>query len=308
MKCREVPNRRDVLATGLAALATAAVGPRALAQARYPDRPIRLVVPFAPGGATDVAGRLWADRIKPLIGTVVVENRASGGGTPGTAEVARAPADGYTFLFGNTSTQVLVPATMARPPYDPIRDFVGIYILCLSPNSIVVHESVPVRTLAELIAYAKTNPGKLSYGSAGAGTMTNLTGELFKQLIGAPDIVHIPYKGSAPGVADLASGPIPMMTPNVGGPLLAFHRAGKVRILAVNAATRIQAAPDIPTAIEAGLPGMIAGNLNGLFAPAGVAEAIIERLAEATRQTMADADVQRILVASGFEPITASEP
>jgi len=172
----------------------------------------------------------------------------------------------------------------------------------------VVHESVPARSLAELIAYARANPGKLSYGSAGAGTLTNLAGELFKQLIGAPDIVHIPYKGSAPGVADLASGHIPMMTPNVGGPLLAFHRAGKVRILAVNAATRIQAAPDIPTAIEAGLPGMIAGNLNGLFAPAGVAKPIVDRIAEATRQVMADADVQRILVASGFEPILDSDP
>src|SRR5438045_2776142 len=149
MKRREVVNRRDVLATGLAALATPAIAPLALAQARYPDRPIRLVVPFAPGGATDVAGRLWADRIKPLIGTVVVENRASGGGTPGTAEVARAAADGYTFLFGNTSTQVLVPAIMPRPPYDPLKDFAGVYILCLAPNSIVVHQSVPARTLAE---------------------------------------------------------------------------------------------------------------------------------------------------------------
>src|SRR5947209_8435794 len=180
----QAPDRRAVLTSGLSALAATVMPLSARAQGRYPDRPIRLVVPFAPGGATDVAGRLWAERIKPLIGTVIVENRASGGGTPGAAEVARAPADGYTFLFGNTSTQVLVPAAMTRPPYDPIRDFVGIYILCLSPNSIVVHESVPVRTLAELIAYAKANPSKLSYGSAGAGTMTNLTGELFKQLIG----------------------------------------------------------------------------------------------------------------------------
>jgi len=197
---------------------------------------------------------------------------------------------------------------MHNPPYDPLKDFVGIYILCNTPTAIVVHASVPARNLAELIAYAKANPGKLSYGSAGAGTLTNLASELFKQLIGAPDIVHVPYKGAAPGVADLASGHIPMMTPNVGAPLIEFHRAGKVRILAVNAAKRIKAAPDIPTAVEAGLPGMIAGNLNGLFAPAGVAEAIVERLADATRQTMADADVQRILVASGFEPITDSGP
>jgi len=231
-----------------------------------------------------------------------------GGGVTGATEVARAQPDGHTFLFGNTSTQVLIPAIMPNPPYDPLKDFIGIYILCNAPTSIVVHASVPARNLAELIAYAKANPGKLSYGSAGAGTVTNLAGELFKQLIGAPDIVHIPYKGAAPGVADLASGHIPMMTPNVGGPLLEFHRAGKVRILAVNAASRIKAAPDIPTSIEAGLPGMIAGNLNGLFAPAGVTQPIIERIAEATRQIMADADVQRILLASGFEPILDSGP
>src|SRR5215470_2894554 len=302
-------NRRDILKTGLASLATTTLAPLAAqAQGRYPERPIRLVVPFAPGGATDVAGRLWAEKMKPLIGTVVVENKPSGGGAPGTTEVARAQPDGYTLLFGNTSTQVLLPVLMPRPPYDPVKDFTAISILCVSPTVIVVNEKVPVRTLRELIDYAKANPGKLSYGSAGSGTLTNLAGELFKQLIGAPDIVHIPYKGSAPGVADLASGHIPMMTPNVGGPLIDFHRAGKVRILAINAATRIKAAPDIPTAIEAGLPGMIAGNLNGLFAPAGVAKPIVDRIAEATREVMADADVQRILVASGFEPILDSGP
>jgi len=299
-------NRREMLTAGLASLSAAALA-RSSALA-YPDRPIRLVVPFSPGGATDVAGRLWAEKMKPLIGTVVTENRGGGGGTIGAAEVARAPADGHTFLFGNTSTQVLIPAIMSNPPYDPLKDFVGIYVLCNAPTSIVVHASVPARTLPELIAYAKANPGKLSYGSAGTGTLTNLAGELFKQLIGAGDIVHIPYKGSAPGVADLASGHIPMMTPNVGGPLIEFHRAGKVRILAVNATSRIKAAPDIPTAIEAGLPGMIAGNLNGLFAPAGLPPAIVERIAEATRKIMADADFQSILVTSGFEPILDSGP
>src|SRR6266540_7029784 len=298
-------NRREVLAGGLSALPAAMLAPRSLA---YPDRAIRLIVPFSPGGATDVVGRLWAEKMKPVLGTVVTENRGGGGGVTGAAEVARAQPDGHTFLFGNTSTQVLIPVIMSRPPYDALKDFVGIYILCMAPTSIVVHESVPARTLEELIAYAKANPGKLGYGSAGAGTLTNLAGELFKQLIGAPDIVHIPYKGSAPGVTDLASGHIPMMTPNVGGPLLAFHRAGKVRILAVNAATRIQAAPDIPTAIEAGLPGMIAGNLNGLFAPAGMAKPIVDRIADATRKVAADEELQRIFVASGFEPILDSGP
>jgi tripartite-type tricarboxylate transporter receptor subunit TctC len=172
----------------------------------------------------------------------------------------------------------------------------------------VVHESVPARNLSELIAYAKANPGKLSYGSAGVGTLTNLAGELFKQLIGAPDIVHVPYKGAAPGVTDLAAGHIPMMTPNVGGPLLEFHRSGRVRILAVASTARIKAAPDIPTAIEAGLPGMVAGNLNGLFAPAGVPKAIVERIADATRKVAADLDFQKSLITSGFEPILDSGP
>ena len=301
-------NRRRLLAAGLASLATAALARPALGQARYPDRPVRLVVPFSPGGATDVVGRLWAEKMKPVLGTVVTENRGGGGGVTGASEVARAQPDGHTFLFGNTSTQVLIPVIMSRPPYEALKDFVGIYILCMAPTSIVVHESVPARTLSELIAYARANPGKLSYGSAGAGTLTNLAGELFKQLIGAPDIVHIPYKGSAPGVADLASGHIPMMTPNVGGPLLEFHRAGRVRILAVNATARIKAAPDIPTAIEAGLPDMVAGNLNGLFAPAGVPQPIVEQIAEATRRIMADEEFQKLLVTSGFEPVLDSSP
>jgi tripartite-type tricarboxylate transporter receptor subunit TctC len=299
-------NRRAILAAGAATLAAAA-HPRRPAFA-FPDRPVRLVVPFSPGGATDVVGRLWAEKIKPILGTVVTENRGGGGGVIGAAEVARAQPDGHTFLFGNTSTQVLIPAIMSHPPYDPLKDFVGVSILCNAPTSIVVHASVPVHNLQELIAYARANPGKLSYGSAGAGTLTNLAGELFKQLIGAPDIVHIPYKGAAPGVADLAGGQIPMMTPNVGRPLLELHRAGKVRILAVNATTRITAAPDIPTAIEAGLPGMVAGNLNGLFAPAGVAKAIVDQIAVATRAIVADAEFQRILVMSGFEPILDSGP
>jgi tripartite-type tricarboxylate transporter receptor subunit TctC len=298
-------NRRDVLTAALASLSVAMLTRTALA---YPERTIRLVVPFSPGGATDVVGRLWAEKMKPLLGTVVTENRGGGGGVTGAAEVARAQPDGHTFLFGNTSTQVLIPAIMNNPPYDALKDFVGIYIVCNSPTSIVIHESVPARNLQELITYARANPGKLSYGSAGAGTLTNLAGELFKQLIGAPDIVHIPYKGSAPGVADLASGHIPMMTPNVGGPLLDFHRAGRVRILAVNATTRIKAAPDIPTAVEAGLAGMIAGNLNGLFAPAGIPAAIVDRITEATRKVMVDAEFQRILITSGFEPILDSGP
>lgn len=298
-------DRRNFVRLGLGSLAAAALPVPAFA---YPDRPIKLIVPFSPGGATDVVGRLWADRMKTQFGTIVVENKGGGGGIIGATEVARAQPDGHTFLFGNTSTQVLLPAINANPPYDPAKAFTGIYIMAISPNTIVVHESVPARTLGELIAYAKANPGKLSYGSAGAGTMTNLAGELFKQLIGVNDITHIPYKGAAPGLKDLAGGIIPMMTPNVGGPLLELHKAGKVRILAVMAEKRLQAAPDVPTAAEAGLSGLIAANFNGLFAPAGVPKPIVDRIASATATAMTDAQVQNAIVNSGFEPILDSSP
>jgi len=297
--------RRDLLKLGLAGLAVTALPRSVSAQI---EGTVRLIVPFSPGGATDVVGRLWADRMRSVLGTVVVENRGGGGGVIGATEVARALPDGHTFLMGNTSTQIILPVAMTPPPYDPLKDFSSIYILCMAPNSIVVHESVPVHTLQELIAYAKANPGKLSYGSAGTGTITNLTGELFKELIGAPDIVHVPYKGSAPGVIDLASGHIPMMTPNVGGPLLAFHRAGKIRILAITWTERIKAAPDIPTAIEAGLPGMVAANLNGVFAPAGLQKSLVGEIAKATRAAMNDTSFVQPMIDSGFEPLLDSGP
>jgi tripartite-type tricarboxylate transporter receptor subunit TctC len=298
-------NRRNFVKCGLTALTATTLPFPALG---YPDRPIRLIVPFSPGGATDVVGRIWAEKMKPKFGTVVTENKGGGGGVIGATEVARSQPDGHTFLFGNTSTQVLIPIISDNPPYDPVKDFVAIYLMAISPTSIVVHESVPARTLKELIDYSKANPTKLSYGSAGAGTMTNLAGELFKQLIGVPGITHIPYKGAAPGVADLAAGHIPMMTPNVGGPLLQFHRTGQVRILAIASHKRLQAAPDIPTAIEAGLSDMVAANFNGLFAPAGVPKNIIDAIAAETRAAMADPQVQDQMIKSGFEPVLDSGP
>ncbi|MEW6452657.1 MAG: tripartite tricarboxylate transporter substrate binding protein [Pseudomonadota bacterium] len=298
-------HRRNLLKYGLATLSAAALPAPAFA---YPDRNIRLIVPFSAGGATDVAARLWAERMKAGLGVVVVENKGGGGGVIGASEVARSQPDGHTLVFGNTSTQVLIPAIMDKPPYDALKDFAAVYIVCLSPTCIVVHESVPAKTLSELIAYAKANPTKLSYGSAGTGTMTNLSGELFKQLIGVPGITHIPYKGAAPGITDLASGHIPMMTPNVGGPLLEFHRAGRVRILAVAARQRMKAAPDIPTAIEAGLPDMVAANFNGLFAPAGTPKPILDQITQLTRAAMADEALQKTMIVSGFEPIVDSGP
>jgi tripartite-type tricarboxylate transporter receptor subunit TctC len=292
----------------LVAAAAAALSPLgAIAQAPYPDKPIRLVVPFAPGGVVDTVGRLWAQRVGPGLGTVIVENRGGAGGTIGTADVARAQPDGYTLLLGNTSTQVLNPATMARPPYDPVKDFITIDIIAISATSIIVHPSLPVRDVSSLIAYAKANAGKLSYGSAGAGTVTHLAGEMFKQRGGGLDIVHVPYKGAGPGIADLVSGYVPIMTPNITGQLLSLHEAGKVRILAVNAAQRLKAAPNIPTAVET-LPDMIALVFSGVFAPAGTPRPIVERISQLTRTALADPAFQNTLVQSGFEPVLDSSP
>lgn len=301
-------NRRESLAFGLASVAATVLSPfGAFAQAQYPTRPIRLVVPFPPGGVMDTIGRLWAEQVGPSLGTIVVDNRGGAGGVIGAGEVARARSDGYTVLIGNTSTQILNPAVMRRPAYDPVKDFVTVDMIALSATSIIVHPSVPARTLKQLIGYARANPGKLSYGSAGAGTVTNLAGEMFKQRAGGLDIVHVPYKGVGLATADLVGGYIPMMTPNVTAQLLNLHRSGKVRILAVNAPTRLKAAPDIPAAVEI-LPNMIAQLFSGLFAPAGTPRPIIERLSQVTRKALSEEGFQKTLIQSGFEPVLDSSP
>jgi tripartite-type tricarboxylate transporter receptor subunit TctC len=301
-------NRRDVLGL-MASVSAAALAPRAVfAEGKYPDRPIRLIVPFSPGGVVDVIGRQWAEKMTSQLGTIIVENQGGGGGTIGTAEVARAKPDGYTILLGNTSTMVLNPAIMARPLYDPIKNFTPISVIAISVSGIMVHSSVPAQNLQEFIAYAKANSSKLSYGSAGAGTMTNLAGELFKQIIGTPDIVHVPYKGAGPAIADLISGHIPMATVNVTGQLLGLHRAGKIRILAVASPNRLKGAPDIPTAIESGLPNMVAQLFNALFVPAGTPKPIVDQIDQASHKVLADVNFQKALINSGLEPILDSSP
>jgi tripartite-type tricarboxylate transporter receptor subunit TctC len=301
--------RRDLLALGLAALSTSAVAWRpAGAQSRYPERAIRLVIPFPPGGVYDAVGRPWADRIRSPLGTVVVENIGGAGGSLGAATVARAQPDGYTLLLGGGGALVITPVAAMRPPFDPIRDFEPIALLVTTGLAIVAHPALPVRSLAELIDYARSNPGKLSYGSAGVGTMNHLTGELLKSLSGAADVVHVPYKGAGPAITDLISGQIPMVAANVTAQLIELHRSGRLRILAVTAPTRLSAAPDIPTAVEQGLPGMISQNFIGLFAPARTPLAIIEQVTQATHAVMGDELYLRSLVASGFEPYPDSSP
>ncbi len=211
----------------------------------YPERPIRLVVPFPAGGINDVLARVWANAIAPHLGTVVIENRGGGGSMIGSAEVANAAPDGYTLLLGNTTNQVLNPQLMHSPPFDPVKSFVAVSILTKIPNVIAVHPSLPVHDLKGLADHARANPGKLSYGSAGVGTMTHLSGELFKKLAGGLDMVHVPYRGGAPGMSDLTGGTVPVMSLSMAAQLLALHRDGNIRILCVNAPARIDVAPDI---------------------------------------------------------------
>jgi len=296
--------RRDVLKLGIAASATALAAPRAFAQGTFPNRPIKLVVPFAAGGVNDIVGRQWAERMKPVLGSVYVENLGGAGGTLGIMEVKRAEPDGHVLALGSTSTMVLNTMTMSNVSYEPNKDFVPIAIFCASITSIAVHSSVPANNVKELIAYEKANTGKMSYGSAGTGTMSHLSGELFKAKTGMKDVVHIPYKGAGPGIADLVSGHIPMMSPNISGQVLEFHKTGKIKILAINAKERLKAAPDIPTAIEQGVPDMIGQLFLGIFAPAATPKPAIDAISAATKKAVDNPDFEKILTASGFEIVS----
>jgi tripartite-type tricarboxylate transporter receptor subunit TctC len=302
-------NRRDFVLFSLASAPLSAALPAAAwSQGHYPDHPIRMIVPRSAGGVVDVVARQWAEAVRAPLGAVVVENQGGGGGMIGTANVAHAPGDGYTLLLGSTSDLVLNPAITPNIQYNPGKDFASIAIIAISVAAIMVHPSVPVKTLQEFVAYAKANPGKLSYGSAGVGTMSNLAGELFKQLAGLPDIVHIPYKGAAGAYPDLIGGQIPMVAANISGETIALHRAGRIRILAVTSEKRVSAAPDLPAAAEAGYPDLIAQLFMGLFAPAATPPAIIAQLAAVTHDVMATKELQDKLVVSGFEPIVDYGP
>ena len=295
-----VPRRRFLnLTAGAAALA--AISRRASAQS-YPTLPIWLVVPFSPGGGFDAVGRPWAEKMKSLLGTVVVENQGGGGSSLGAAAVARSRPDGYTILLGGSSTHITEAILKSRPLYDPIKDLDPIANVVVAPLALAIHPAVPARTLGEFIAYAKANPGKLAYGHAGVGSMNHLTGELLSWLTGT-DIVQVPYRGSGPATADALSGQVAMVTPSVTAQLLEFHRTGKLRIIAVTSPARLTAAPEIPTAVEAGVPGMISQQSIGLLAPAGTSEAITRRIWQATRTAIAEPAYQQMLIEFGLRAL-----
>jgi tripartite-type tricarboxylate transporter receptor subunit TctC len=299
--------RRQFLHLTAGAAALPAVSRLAGAQA-YPTRPIRLVIPFPPGGAFDAVGRPWADKMKPLLGTIVVENIGGGGSSLGAAAVARARPDGYTILLGGTQTHVNEALLKSRPLYDPVKDLDPIASVAAYFLGIAVHPAVPVQTLKEFITYAKANPGKLSYGHAGVGTIQHLTGELFKSLAGTPEIVQVPYRGTGPAIADLVSGQVPIGIVGVTGQVLEFHRSGKMRVLAVTSPTRLTAAPELPTAAELGLPGMTVTGSIGLLAPAGTPIGSIEQIAQATRTALAEPAYQQTLIDAGMESTLESNP
>jgi tripartite-type tricarboxylate transporter receptor subunit TctC len=293
------------LAAGVAALTTAGRGARAQT---YPTHPIRLVIPFPPGGAFDAVGRPFADRMIGLLGVVVVENIGGGGGSIGAAAVAHAKPDGYTLLLGGTLPHVNEALLKNTPLYDPVKDLDAITAVAANVLCIAVHPSVPALSLKEFIAHSNANPGKVSYGHAGVGSIQHLTGELFKSLTGTPGIVPVPYKGTGPVVADLVGGQIPMAVPGITRQVLEFHRSGRLRILAVTSSQRLVAAPDLPTAAELGFPELTVRGSIGLLAPAGTPQAIIKQIAQATHTAVAQPSWQQMLVDGGIEPVVDSDP
>jgi tripartite-type tricarboxylate transporter receptor subunit TctC len=299
-----LPSARAVL-TSIAVL-TAVSGLATIAAAQnYPIRPITLVVPFPPGGSTTIVARIVTDRMADAIGQqFVVDNRGGAGGTLGTRQVAKSAPDGYTIGLGYTGTLAIGPSLFPSVGYDVRADFAPIGRIGAAPSTLVVHPSFSVHSVAELIAYAKANPGKVNYGSAGIGTVGHVAGEYFAIETGIK-LTHIPYKGTGPAVTDLLGGHIPLSF----SPIPAVHesaKSGLLRMLAVTSAKRSTLVPDMPTVAESGVPGFDAVLRYGLVAPAGTPRPIIERLNAALRATLASDEVRNRLAIEGAEPLPST--
>ena len=294
------PTRRRILLA--AALAAAPLA----AWAAFPERPLRLVVPFPAGGAADLMARGLAQHLGEQLGQqVVIDNRGGAGGTVACEIVARAPADGYTLLFGTMGTQAINPALYSKLRYDPLKDFAPIALTHITPRVLVVGPSVKARTVGELIALARAKTGQLTYGSAGNGSSSHLSGALFESLAGV-DLVHVPYKGSAPLLTDLLAGRVDATFDSFT--VYEEHiKSGRVRALAVTSRMRMAALPQVPTLAEAGLPGYEVSIWLGVLAPAGTPKEVVTALHAAVIRAMADAGMKRQLTALGIEP-AASTP
>lgn len=304
MNRRYAPTRRHAL-TQLAALCAVGAAPAAFAQA---DKPITIVVPYAPGGTTDLLGRLLAQHMSPLLGrTMIVENKPGAGSGVGAAHVARAAADGNTLLVATSTTLAINPWLYKQLAYDPAKDFAPIGMIGAVPLLVVVNPSLPVKNIAELIALSKSRPGGLVYGSAGNGSPHHLGAEMFKAATGA-NLKHVPYRGSSPAITDLLGGQIDLMFSDIP-PALGHVKTGKLRAIAVTSAKRQPAVADVPTIAESGQAGtkdFEAVAWQSVVAPAGTPPELINRYAEALAKVMKDTALRARLEGDGFEPVSAA--
>ncbi|OZI31857.1 LacI family transcriptional regulator [Bordetella genomosp. 10] len=283
------------------AICAASVHMSAVAQDEYPTRPIKIVVPFAPGGSADLVGRLIADELRrELKETVVVENRPGAGGNIAGDYVAKSPADGYTLLLAATGPIVVNPSLYTKMSYNPLKDLAPVALLAREHNLMAINPAVPAKNVKEFIAYAKAHPTSVSFGSPGNGTPAHLGGELFNRMAGTT-MTHIPYKGSGPALNDLIAGQITVMIDNMPA-LLPQVRSGRLRALGVASESRASGAPDIPTISESGLPGFVVTAWKGLMAPAATPQPIIRKLNEAVARSMEKPEIRKRLLDLGAEP------
>src|SRR5713101_5964375 len=283
------------------ALAALAISASAQAQV-YPAKPIRMIVAYPPGGGTDIVGRMVAQKLGETLGqSVLVENRGGASGNIGTELAARAVPDGYTILMGNVAPNAINVSLFKNLPFDPVADFVPVSLVASTPNILVVHPSIPARTVKEVIALAKAKPRTLNFASAGVGSSSHLAGELFRILAGA-DIVHVPYKGAGRAVVDELSGQVQLYFATM--PAAMPHvKSGKLAPVAVTSAKRSHALPELPTIAESGVPGYEASTWYGLLAPAHTPGAVITRLHEGVVKILANPALHEKLAEQGFEPV-----
>jgi tripartite-type tricarboxylate transporter receptor subunit TctC len=284
-----------------AVLAAPAVSQAQTAPGSYPDRPVRIIVPFAPAGPTDVVARLIAQKLSERLGKqFYIENVTGAGGNTGMGQAARAAPDGYTVLFVSSSF-VVNPSLYPKIPYDPYKDFAPVTVAGDAPNILLVNPAVPAKTVRELIDYIKANPGKVSYASAGTGTTPHLSGELFRLSMNL-DIVHVPFSGAGPAIQSLAGDHTPMAFTSLP-PAIPLIRDGKIRPLAVSAAKRVAALPDVPTLAEAGLPDQEADTMQAVLVPAGTPQPVIDLLYREIKAIVALPDIKERFEVLGLDPV-----
>ena len=293
--------RRTLTLAAASALGLLALTPLAAQAQAFPSKAITIIVPFSAGGTTDILARVLGQFISKDLGQpVIIDNRAGAGGNIGTQLVARAAPDGHTILMGTVGTHAINQSLYPKLAFDPIKDFAPLTRVALVPNLLVANPAQPFKTVKELMAYAKANPGKVTFGSSGSGTSIHLSGELFKQMAGV-DLQHVAYKGSAPAVNDLLGNHIAIMFDNMPS-AISHVKAGKLRPLAVTTAQRSPALPDVPTVAEAGVPGYEATSWFGLLAPAKTPAPVVAKLNAAILKALADPDVKNKLLEQGAEP------